>query len=31
MPAVPEYYDLKTCWPPASQERRLALRARKPT
>jgi hypothetical protein len=31
MPAVPEYYDLKTYWPPASQERRLALRARKPT
>ncbi|TAN56426.1 MAG: GFA family protein [Betaproteobacteria bacterium] len=27
-PAVPEFYDLKTYWPPESLERRRALRAK---
>lgn len=27
-PAVPEFYDLKTCWPPESLERRRALLAK---
>ena len=28
-PAVPEFYDIKKMWPPESQERRAAMRAKR--